>query len=93
MLEANDGDEALDVIRREHPLLVLLDIQMPGIDGIEVCRRIKADESLRDIIVVMLTAQAREAGRQRATEAGADNFLTKPFSPSQVVDMVRHRIG
>jgi CheY-like chemotaxis protein len=89
VLEARDGAEALDVIGREQPDVVLLDIQMPEIDGIEVCRRVKADPALAGTVVVMLTAQAQADARRRATEAGADTFLTKPFSPLQVLEMVK----
>jgi CheY-like chemotaxis protein len=93
VLEAHDGAEALDVIRRERPVMVLLDIQMPGIDGIEVCRQLKADPALRGTLVVMLTAQAQADARRRATAAGADMFLTKPFSPLQVLELVDRHTG
>lgn len=91
VLQARDGPEALDVIRRERPVLVLLDIQMPGVDGIEVCQRVKADPVLRGTTIVMLTAQAQADARKRATAAGADTFLTKPFSPLQLLELVNRR--
>ena len=93
VIEARDGAEALDVIGRERPVLVLLDIQMPEVDGIEVCRRVKADPALRGTIVVMLTAQAQTDARRRATTAGADTFLTKPFSPLQLLEIVNRQAG
>lgn len=93
VLQAKDGVEALETIRRERPTVVLLDIQMPGLDGIEVCRQVKADPKLRDTVVVMLTAQAQADARRRATSAGADTFLTKPFSPLQVLEIVERRVA
>jgi CheY-like chemotaxis protein len=93
VLQARDGNEALEVVRRERPTVVLLDIQMPGLDGIEVCRQIKADPKLKDTVVVMLTAQAQMDARRRATAAGADTFLTKPFSPLQVLEIVERRVA
>ena len=91
VLQARDGIEALDVIRRDRPVLVLLDIQMPGLDGIEVCRQIRSDDELRGTVVVMLTAQAQADAQRRATAAGADTFLTKPFSPMQLLEIVDRR--
>jgi two-component system phosphate regulon response regulator PhoB len=91
LIQARDGTQALEMARREQPSLVLLDVQMPGIDGIEVCRQIKADPNLRQMVVVMLTAQAQADIRQRAIAAGADMFLTKPFSPLQVLEIVERK--
>ena len=88
VVAARDGAEALERIRTERPVLVLLDIQMPGVDGIQVCQQVKADPTLRDTIVIMLTAQAQLDARRRAREAGADTFLTKPFSPVQLLEIV-----
>ena len=93
VLQASDGNKALEVAFRERPDFVLLDIQMPGLDGIEVCRRIKAAAKLQDTMVVMLTAQAQADVRRRATEAGADAFLTKPFSPLQVLEVVERKMS
>ena len=93
ILQAKDGIEAMDLIRREHPSVVLLDIQMPGLDGVEVCKQVKADPKLRDTVIVMLTAQAQMDARRRATAAGADTFLTKPFSPLQVLEIVERKVA
>jgi CheY-like chemotaxis protein len=70
-------------------VLVLLDVSMPGLDGIEVCRSIKADPTLRGTTVVMLTAMAQADTERHAATAGADAFLTKPFSPGEVLDLAR----
>jgi CheY-like chemotaxis protein len=93
VLQAKDGAEALEIAGREHPTLVLLDVSMPGLDGIEVCRRIKADAATRDTTIVMLTAQAQAEVQRRATAAGCDTFLTKPFSPLQVLELVERKVG
>jgi CheY-like chemotaxis protein len=88
ILEAADGAEALEVSRCERPSLVLLDIMMPCLDGIEVCRQLKADPGTRGIVVVMLTAQAQERDCDRGLAAGADDYFTKPFSPLALLKMV-----
>jgi CheY-like chemotaxis protein len=88
ILEAADGEEALEVARAELPALVLLDIMMPRLDGLEVCRRLKADPGTSGIVIVMLTAQAQDRDRQRGLAAGADDYFTKPFSPLALLDMV-----
>ncbi len=86
--EAKDGTSALAMARAEHPDLVLLDVAMPGLDGLEVCRAIKRDPALAGTTVVMLTAKAQEADRRRGLEAGADAYLTKPFSPLELLRLV-----
>ncbi len=88
ILEATDGEEALEIARREHPLLILLDVAMPGLTGFEVCEKLKADPSTRDIIIVMLTAHGQNKDRERAERSGADHFMTKPFSPVQLLRLV-----
>lgn len=88
ILEAADGVEALEVARGEAPRLVLLDIMMPRLDGLEVCRQLKADPDTSDIVVVMLTAQAQERDRDQGLAAGADDYFTKPFSPLALLTMV-----
>ncbi|MBI4289392.1 MAG: response regulator [Chloroflexi bacterium] len=85
VLEARDGIEALEVARVERPDLVLLDVMMPGMDGLEVCRCLKADPETDGIAVIILTAMAQDADRARALEAGANGYLTKPFSPSALL--------
>jgi DNA-binding response OmpR family regulator len=89
VLEARSGTEALEMVRRERPEVVFLDIMMPELDGYEVCRRIKASGELASTYVIMLTAKGEETDRQRGLDAGADDYMTKPFSPSRAVDRVR----
>ncbi len=85
VVKANNGMEALAIIGREPIDIVLLDVMMPGMDGFEVCRRIKADERCRTIPVVMITAYADRANRIKGIEAGAEDFLPKPFDSAEVI--------
>ncbi len=93
ILEAERGEQALQLIWEEHPRLVLLDINLPDVSGIEICRRIKADPMVSHIKVVMLTAAASEAERAAALAAGADRYVTKPFSPLNLMDTVTQLLG
>ena len=76
-----NGEEALKAVRREPPDLVVLDLMLPGLDGLEVCRRLKADPRTREIPIVMLTAKSEERDVVSGLERGADDYITKPFSP------------
>jgi two-component system cell cycle response regulator len=89
VLTANGGDEALEKIRNEHPDIVLLDVMMPGMDGFEVCRRIKKDPESAHIPVVMVTALDQPADRIAGLHAGADDFLTKPVDDVSMFARVR----
>ena len=86
--EAADGAQAVQAALREAPRLVFLDIDMPVLDGIEACRQMRAVPEMGDARIVMLTASADESARHRAREAGADFFLTKPFSPLDLLRLV-----
>ncbi|MEO8290349.1 MAG: response regulator transcription factor [Gaiellaceae bacterium] len=85
-LEAGDGAEAEALLRSHSPSLVILDLMLPGTDGLELCRRIRAQSSLP---VIMLTARGEEADRIVGLELGADDYVTKPFSPRELVARVR----
>ncbi len=89
VLTAYSGPEALDVTSREHPDIILLDVMMPGMDGFEVCRRIKADPVTAHIPVVMVTALDQPSDRVAGLEAGADDFLTKPVQDMALFARVR----
>jgi len=89
VLTAFSGPEALDVTSREHPDIILLDVMMPGMDGFEVCRRIKADPATAHIPVVMVTALDQPSDRVTGLEAGADDFLTKPVQDLALFARVR----
>ena len=84
-IEVFSGPEALGAVAQEIPDLVILDVAMPGMDGLEVCRRLKSVPETRDIPVLMISALALEQDRKLALEAGADGFLFKPFHPENVV--------
>jgi CheY-like chemotaxis protein len=88
LLEAEDGRDALDVASRAAPELVFLDIDMPGMDGYEACRRLRARPETAEATIVMLTAAAGQEAEREAEEAGADLFLTKPFSPLDLLRLV-----
>jgi len=93
VLTAEDGDTALETAKREHPDLMFLDIMMPGISGDEVCRRLKAEPGTRDIHIVILTARGQEEDERRALQMGADEFMTKPFSPRKMRDKLMRLLG
>ena len=86
--EAADGLEAVELARREHPRLVFLDVDMPGLGGIDVCRELREDEGTSGATIVMLTAAHGDGVEALAEQAGADLFLTKPFSPLDLLRLV-----
>ena len=85
VFEAKDGIEALKIARKKKPDLILLDILLPGMDGFEVCRQLKAHPDSNGIVVVMLSALAEEADKEKARQIGADGYFTKPFSPTALL--------
>ncbi|HZP40310.1 MAG TPA: response regulator [Candidatus Binatia bacterium] len=87
--EAESGESALALAAAERPALVVLDLMLPGTDGLEVCRRLRAAEATRGVPIVMLTARAAEVDRVLGLELGADDYVTKPFSPRELVARVR----
>jgi two-component system alkaline phosphatase synthesis response regulator PhoP len=86
---ADDGEKGLDAIRKLRPALVILDLMLPGIAGLEVCRRLRNDEATARLPIVILTARAAESDRIVGLEMGADDYVTKPFSPRELVARVR----
>jgi two-component system cell cycle response regulator DivK len=89
VVEAVDGNEAMQKVASEKPNLVLMDLSIPGIDGWECTRRIKGDPATKDTPVIALTAHAMRGDEERAREAGCDGYLSKPVSPKKVVEVVR----
>jgi two-component system alkaline phosphatase synthesis response regulator PhoP len=87
--EAESGEEALKRVAAERPALLVLDIMLPGTDGLEVCRRLRAGADTASVPIVMLTARAGEVDRILGLEIGADDYITKPFSPRELVARVR----
>ena len=92
LVEAGDGSEAVRVAARDQPQLVFLDVNMPGVDGFETCRRLRAQANTAGATIVMLTAAAGDLAEREAETAGADLFLTKPFSPLELLRLV-HDLG
>ncbi len=88
--EAGDGDSGLSLALQSAPDVVLLDLMMPGLlDGLDVCRRIKNNPAMRHTKVVMLTARGQSGDREAGLQAGADDYLVKPFSTLQVLETLR----
>lgn len=85
---ARDGDAALRTMESETPDLVLLDVMLPRRDGLEVCREIRGDDRWRDVRVIMLTARGRDLDRRKGLEMGADDYILKPFSTTEIVERV-----
>ena len=92
IVSASSGDEALTLARERRPVLAVLDIGMPGLDGVQVLEHIRADEDLRGIRVLLLTAKAQESDVRRGFDAGADAYVKKPFSPAELSARVRELV-
>jgi DNA-binding response OmpR family regulator len=86
---ASHGEEALERVRAQRPDVVILDVMMPGLDGWEVCRQLKANPAVRHIPVIFLSARAQDEDRQRGYALGVDEYVTKPFDPGHLVEIVR----
>jgi len=93
VVAARDGDEALALVRAQRPQVAVLDIGMPGLDGLEVLARIRADAELRDTRVLLLTAKAQESDVRRGYMVGADAYVRKPFSPADLSARVRELVA
>ncbi len=86
---ASDGAEALDKVRQLKPDLLFLDLQLPKMSGFDVCREIKRDPGLRETYVIVLTAKGQDDDRQRALAQGPNEYMTKPFSPKELIEHLR----
>lgn len=89
VVTASDGEEALRKIEDEKPDLVVLDIMMPGMDGYEVCRRVRGANTTNYLPIILLSAKGRPVDREAGLEAGADDYIVKPFSPRRLLDRIR----
>ena len=87
--EARNGEEALAAIRLHKPDLVFLDVMMPKINGFEVTERVKADPELASVRIILLTAKGQDSDREIGKRVGADDYMTKPFSPSKILERAR----
>ena len=88
-ISASDGAKGLELVKEKSPDMVILDLMLPKIDGIEVCKRIKADSKSTSIPIIMLTAKGEETDRIIGLELGADDYITKPFSPRELVARIK----
>lgn len=88
-----NGEEALQAVQTANPCLIVIDVMMPGLDGLATIRRLKQDESTRQIPVVVVSAKGQALTRVQAEEAGAALFLTKPFSPTHLINEVRRLLS
>lgn len=93
LIEAVTGEEGLTAAAAQVPDLILMDIQLPGIDGYETTRRIKANPALRHIPVIAVTSYALSGDDVKALEAGCDAYVTKPFDPAELLDKIRGYLG
>ena len=93
VITALDGDQAIEKARAEKPDLIVLDIMMPKLDGYETCKMLKADEATRDIPVILLSAKGRNVDQKIGFEVGADDYMTKPFSPRKLVERINAILG
>ena len=89
VISARNGEDALALAQQQRPDIAVLDIGMPGLDGLEVLQRIRADDDLRGMRVLLLTAKAQESDVRRGYDAGADAYVRKPFSPAELSARVR----
>lgn len=90
VLTARDGQEAMLIVRRHRPSVVILDIMMPRLNGFQVARMIKFDKTLKTTPVILLTARTQAADRRLGMQVGADEYLTKPFDPQELLDRVAY---
>ncbi|HEX8976129.1 MAG TPA: response regulator [Solirubrobacteraceae bacterium] len=93
VIEAQDGEQALRLALEDPPDLAVLDVMMPKLDGYELTRRLRAEPSTQRVPVILLTARAQEADVSQGFEAGADDYLRKPFNPDELLARVRAVLG
>lgn len=92
-LVAENGQTAFDMIKEQKPRLVFLDVMMPKMNGMEVCRKVKKELGFHDVYIVLLTAKGQELDRQKGQEVGADVYMTKPFDPEAILQKAREVLG
>ena len=92
-LEATDGNEALRIVKDHHPALIILDVMMSGLSGLDVCRKLRKDKKTRDIKIIMLSAKGQERERELGLKTGADRYITKPFDYKGLIKTIGELIG
>jgi two-component system alkaline phosphatase synthesis response regulator PhoP len=93
LLIAGTGEEAIEVVRNQHPDLVFLDVSLPGMSGFDVCRAVKRDAELADTRVILLTGKGQQRDREEGALAGADGYVMKPFDPDELLAIARDAVG
>ena len=93
VLQARDGEEALELARERKPDLAVLDVMMPKLDGLELTRRLRAEEATSRMPIILLTARAQDTDVQQGFDAGADDYIRKPFSPQELRSRVQAMLG
>jgi len=93
LLTAGDGESALLMLQSQRPQLVILDVMLPKISGLEVCQRVKGDRQLSETVVILLTAKGQQFDRQTGLAMGADHYLTKPFRPRELLSKAKTILG
>lgn len=87
LLFAENGEQALEVIQKEEPSLVFLDVMMPKMNGMQVCHKVKKELGMENIYIILLTAKGQEIDRQKGLDMGADRYMTKPFDPDEMLEI------
>ena len=85
LLAVDNGEEAIEIVRTEKPDLIILDVMMPGMNGFEVCDIVKNELGMKEVYILMLTANVQGFDKQKYKDVGADNFMTKPFNPDEII--------
>ncbi|MEO6462431.1 MAG: response regulator [Candidatus Eisenbacteria bacterium] len=93
VVTALDGEQALEKVAQQKPDLIVLDIMMPKLDGYETCKALKSNEDTKDIPVILLSAKGRNVDQKTGFEVGADDYITKPFSPRKLVERINAILG
>jgi DNA-binding response OmpR family regulator len=93
VVTALDGEQALEKVKTEKPDLIVLDIMMPKLDGYEVCKNIKSSATTQHIPVILLSAKGRNVDQKLGFDVGADDYITKPFSPRKLVERINQLLG
>jgi len=93
LLTADNGETALEIIRREKPEVVFLDVMMPKMNGFDVCNAVKNELGIKDLCIVLLTVKGQKVDKQRGEDVGADVYMTKPFNPDEILEVARRNLG